>query len=214
MALYYSLGFLALFFVCLILEFFVPSAGLIGVAAFVAAVVAILSAFGHSVFAGSVVSSIVVVSTPAILYFMIRMWPHTPIGRRILNRKPGQRFDRKEQTLRDGTPMVDLIGQVGVAVTDLLPSGRVLIEGRKLDAVSIGMPIDAGSDVVVTKIVARKIQVRIADAADVPSTNDFSLSDASATEETQSKDTTGDAATGQQKQSPSALESFDLESLD
>ncbi|QDT11096.1 NfeD family protein [Planctomycetes bacterium K23_9] len=193
MALYYSIGFLALFFVCLVAEFFVPSAGLIGAAAFVAAIVAILSAFGHSLMAGVVVSGVVVVSTPLILYFMIRMWPHTPIGRRILNRKPGQRFSRQFPTLDDGTPLSELVGRVGVAMSDLLPSGRVLIDGQKLDAVSIGMPIDSGANVIVTNIVSRKIQVRIANPS----------------EQQQPPE-----AVGGETGSPEVLESFDLESLD
>jgi membrane-bound ClpP family serine protease len=194
MALYYCIGFLLLFFFCLVAEFFLPSAGLIGASAFVSAIVAIISAFSYSTFAGMVVSSIILVSAPLILYFMIRLWPHTPIGRRILNRIPGERFKRDEPTLSDGTPLSDLVGQVGVAATDLLPSGRVLIEGRKMDAVSMGMPIDSGSNVVVTKIISRKIQVRLADASETPA-NPAN-------------------ASGESSDHPTALESFDLESLD
>ncbi|MGB7348213.1 MAG: NfeD family protein [Pirellulaceae bacterium] len=194
MAIYYSIGFLILFFLCLVAEFFVPSAGLIGVIAFVAAAVAIMSAFGYSTFAGTTVSAIVLISTPLILFFMIRLWPHTPIGRMILNRKPGERFDRKTHTLSDGTPISDLVGQIGVAQTDLLPSGRVLIDGRKLDAVSIGMPIDVGTRVVVIKIVSRKIQVRIA-------------GDDEATGNPLDATTSGDAKS-------ETLESFDLDTLE
>jgi membrane-bound ClpP family serine protease len=194
MALYYCIGFLLLFFFCLVAEFFLPSAGLIGAAAFVSAIVAIISGFSYSTFAGLVVSAIIVVSAPLILYFMIRLWPHTPIGRRILNRIPGERFSRDIPTLSDGTPLSELVGQVGIAATDLLPSGRVLIDGRKIDAVSMGMPIDAGSNVVVTKIISRKIQVRLADPEAAP----------------KNQTRTGEESSAH----PTALESFDLDSLE
>jgi membrane-bound ClpP family serine protease len=72
----------------------------------------------------------------------------------------------------DGTPLEDLVGRIGIAQTNLLPSGMVLIDGRKLDAVSTGMPIDAGAPVIVIKTHAGKIQVRLAHEKELPGTED------------------------------------------
>jgi membrane-bound ClpP family serine protease len=60
-----------------------------------------------------------------------------------------------------------LIDEVGTAKTDLLPSGMVMIDGEKIDAVSIGMPIDAGTKVVVTSVDAGRVHVRAASKDDV-----------------------------------------------
>ena len=56
--------------------------------------------------------------------------------------------------------MDQLIGQRGIANTNLLPSGLITINGEKIDAVSTGMPIDAGSQITVVKIDTGHVQVR------------------------------------------------------
>ncbi|MEL6108007.1 MAG: NfeD family protein [Planctomycetota bacterium] len=167
MPLTYSLGLLGLFFVLLVGEFFVPSAGLIGIAAVGTAVASIVIAFTHSLVAGMGVTAAVAISTPVILITMIKYWPHTPIGRWILNRRPGQTDEPMESRLRSGEKRKDLVGQVGVAMTDLLPSGLVEIDGKRLDAVTGGAPIDAGTQVVVTSTAAGKIRVRRAGRSDI-----------------------------------------------
>ena len=194
MMIYYSFGLLLLFFLFLVVEFFVPSAGLIGVAAAITAIATIVCAFMHSTMLGLTMTGIIIASTPAILYFMIRLWPHTPIGRRILNRRPGQTMSPgPERTMRDGTPFSELVGQIGVAKSDLLPSGLVVIDGKKMDAISLGMAIDAGTKVIVVKISSGKIQVRPANEQEQASRGESPVSP-------------------QRLDSP--LESFDLESLE
>ncbi|TWU32974.1 NfeD family protein [Novipirellula artificiosorum] len=161
MPLYYAYGLLCLFYFLLVLEFFVPSGGLVGVAAVVSVVAAIAVAFAHSASAGLTLLLIVAATTPMVFIGVIRVWPHTPIGRRILNRRPGQvSATGTQRRLPDGTPLDQLVGRIGVAKTDLLPSGLVCLGSQRLDAVSMGMPIDAGSRVRVTKIEAGKIHVR------------------------------------------------------
>ncbi|QEF99721.1 hypothetical protein Mal15_37870 [Stieleria maiorica] len=167
MPLTYSLALLALFFVLLVGEFFIPSAGMVGVAAAIAATTSIVIAFTHSAAAGFVVTATVLVSTPVVLYLMIRFWPHSPIGKRILNRRPGQVDEPTESRLRSGEKRKDLVGHVGVAKTNLLPSGLVVIDGKRLDAVSDGSPIDAGTPIVVISAVAGKLRVRVAERVDM-----------------------------------------------
>ena len=167
MPLTYSLALLALFLVLLVGEFFIPSAGMVGVVALITAVTSIVIAFTHSLTAGFAVATVVVVSTPTILYAMIHYWPHTPIGRLILNRRPGQTDEPTESRLRSGEKRKDLVGRVGKAKTNLLPSGLVVIDGQRLDAVSEGSPIDAGTDVVVISAVAGKLRVRVAGRSDI-----------------------------------------------
>ncbi len=193
MPIFYTIGLLLVFCVLLVSEFFLPTGGMLGLTACVAAVAAIIIAFTHSTTAGLAASMVVIVAIPGILLSMIRLWPHTPIGRRMLNRRPGQRAPDHERIMPDGTPIGEWIGRIGTAQTDLLPSGMVMIEDQKLDAVSTGMPIDAGTAVIVIKTHGRKIQVRAARDEELQSNH-------------------------QRSQPPqvaeSSLESLDLESLD
>jgi membrane protein implicated in regulation of membrane protease activity len=53
-----------------------------------------------------------------------------------------------------------LIGQFGVAKTTMLPSGLVRIENRTYDAISAGMPVDAGQRVKVVDVRTNRIVVR------------------------------------------------------
>ena len=166
MPLTYSFALFALFCVLLVGEFFVPSAGMVGVAAMIAAITSIVIAFTHSVTAGVSVMVAIVVATIGILYAMIHYWPHTSIGRMILNRRPGQLHEAVESRTRSGEKRKDLVGQIGTAKTNLLPSGLVVIDGKRLDAVSEGSPIDAGTDVIVVSASGGKIRVRTASRSD------------------------------------------------
>jgi hypothetical protein len=65
-------------------------------------------------------------------------------------------------TAPDGTPLSDLVGRYGVAASNLLPAGRVIVDGHKVDAVSTGMPIDTGQPIKVVRVQAGKLQVRLA----------------------------------------------------
>lgn len=172
MPLYYSIGLLLLFVVLLVVEFFIPTAGMMGVAAAITAVVAIFIAFTHSVFAGAAITLSVLITTPVILVTMVRVWPNTIIGRMILNRRPGEENKSVGHRTKDGKPVGMLDGKLGIAKTDLLPAGQIVVDGQKLDAVSIGTPIDAGTHVIVVKTSAGKIRVRAALDSEIASRTD------------------------------------------
>ncbi|TWT68056.1 NfeD family protein [Crateriforma conspicua] len=161
MASTYSFGLLILFYVLLVLEFLVPSGGLIGVAAVASAVACLVTAFSHSVFLGTVYSLVIMASTPVVLMLVIKLWPHTPIGRRILNRRPGQADPEPPQKVTEsGVAYPDLIGRSGDALTDLLPSGRARIGIDALDVTCLDGPVDAGKAVHVVDISGGRIRVR------------------------------------------------------
>jgi membrane-bound ClpP family serine protease len=157
-----SLVLLVAYYLLLLVEFFVPSGGILGVAAFLTGLSAIITAWMHHADAGLTVLALITVTTPLIIVSMIRVWPNTTIGRMILNRQPGQlaQSTATQRRLPDGRLLRDLEGCIGIALTNLLPSGLIQIDNLRLDAVSVGIPIDAGTRVVVTKIQAGKVQVR------------------------------------------------------
>jgi membrane-bound ClpP family serine protease len=56
-----------------------------------------------------------------------------------------------------------LIGQVGTATTNLMPSGKADFDGQLVDVIAEGLPIDRGTSVVVTRTRGNRVLVRVAD---------------------------------------------------
>lgn len=160
MPLAYAFILALLFLAFFALEFLLPSGGILGVIAAVCLFSAIAVAFTHSATAGFsfVLGSLVL--TPLMFTIMIRLWPKTFFGRRILNdpsasRERDKTIDQESRTNEDS-----LIGRVGIAATDMLPSGLIKIENKRYDAVSTGVAIDRGAAVEVVRVMGRIIHVR------------------------------------------------------
>ena len=144
--------------VLLILEMFVPSGGTLGILAAASAIFSITLVFWHEgAMLGTLFLAFVVMMLPILGTAFVRWWPKTPIGRRILNIAPldeqtgiGDRFDWRDE----------LIGQRGVARTKMLPSGSIEVGGKVLDAVSNGVPVDAGEGVEVVAVRSNALVVR------------------------------------------------------
>jgi len=56
-----------------------------------------------------------------------------------------------------------LVGRVGYAKSQMLPSGAVVIDGRTIDAMSEGVPIDVGQKGRVIDVRANRVVVRVVD---------------------------------------------------
>lgn len=168
---YWSILLVVLGFVVIGLELFIPSAGVLGVMAATLLVSGVITAFLDSFYAGVMMLVVTVVGLSILIALMIKVWPSTPLGRRILS-------DRMtaDQVLPQGeayTSIRELVGQLGIAKTKMLPSGIIIVNDRKYDAVSDGFAIEAGQPVKVTKVQANRIYVQpyegeVADADDLP----------------------------------------------
>ncbi len=143
----------------LLLELFVPSAGLLGflsTSACIASIVVVFVAGGPV--AGATYLAAVALVVPFLVMAGLRWWPHTPLGRRILNLDPnGASSDIGGGTL---TAWQQLKGRTGTAKSKMLPSGAVLIDGVTYDAVSEGMPIELGEPIIVQFVEGNRIVVR------------------------------------------------------
>jgi membrane-bound ClpP family serine protease len=158
MTLLHAAAMLVLFLVLLVLELFIPSGGLLGIAAAAALVAAIIIGFTHSLSAGASILVVAAALLPIIISIGIRAWPRTPIGRRMLTIDNPQENDAREAELRSQREAI--VGKIGIAKTDLLPSGLVEIEGARLDAISIGIAINRGEVIEVVSVTSGKIRVR------------------------------------------------------
>jgi membrane-bound ClpP family serine protease len=148
------LGGLALF----ILEAFVPSGGALGTLAVLALLAGVGMAYYSGPLEGTMLLLTAVVATPFCIYLVLKWWPNTPLGRRVLLNAPAS-----EEVLPDNPhfrSLRELVGKVGKAKSLMLPSGAVVIDGRVIDAVSEGMAIDAGQSVKVVEVRANRVVVR------------------------------------------------------
>lgn len=144
-----------------LLEVFLPSGGVLTLLSVSAVVGAIWMAFYHRGPAVGLTFAIVaVVALPLVVAVGFKYWPQTPMGKRILLGLPTEEevlpVERKQQ-------LQELVGKVGVATCPMLPSGAARIDGRVVDAVSQGMPIDKGQRVVVVEARAYRVVVRPAE---------------------------------------------------
>ncbi len=141
------------------LEMFIPSAGLLGVLAAAAVIASIVMAFMYSALAGALFLLVATIAVPVVVVVAIKTWRHTPMGRLMLATLPEsadevlpdtEQYRRRER----------LVGKRGVAKTELLPSGDVVVEGRVYDAVSNGVVIAAGQAVRVIDVNTQRLVVR------------------------------------------------------
>lgn len=142
----------------LTVEIFLPTAGTVGIVALLVAIAAVAAAFLHSVMYGSIFMLLIVVAIPFLFAAAVKIWPHTPIGRMILigDIKKENVLPKDSHYIR----IADQIGKIGVAHTKMYPSGIVIIDDQKFDALTKGFPIEAGESVKVVSVEANRLQVQ------------------------------------------------------
>jgi membrane protein implicated in regulation of membrane protease activity len=114
--------------------------------------------FGPAV--GTAVLAAEAILVPVTIVIAVRVWPYTPVGRRVLNRPPGDTSgsDGEADSVH---ALKELVGKWGRAKSPLLPSGAVVIDGRMYDAVSRGAAIEAGQPIEVVRAEGNHIVVRL-----------------------------------------------------
>jgi len=147
--------------VILALELFVPSGGILGLLSAALGVAAVVCFWRVSPTWG--VSSLVglIVLTPMVVAFFVKVWPDTPMGRRMILAEDDDEVERRAMLINEERAREDsLVGAEGTAVTDLRPVGVVLLDGRRVDALAEGAWIEAGAPVRVTHVEGTRIKVR------------------------------------------------------
>ncbi len=151
-----------------VLEVFIPSAGILGFLACSSIVAGIIIGFqqdepwwvGPAILAGAVIG------LPTVVILAFKWLPKTAMGRRVLLMAP------KSEDILPEDPRMDhlkgLVGQAARAKCKMRPAGAITIGGRTIDAVSEGMPIEAGQMVRVVEVRANRVVVRPLDE-EVPS---------------------------------------------
>ncbi len=155
----YAILLLILGIVLVMMEAFVPSGGIIGVLAAIALVSSMVFAFKESDGIGFAFLGIVVLCVPAAVIIGLKIFPKTPIGRRVIL-KPS--VESPEERGKAGVSEQDfslLQGKLGKSVTPLRPSGIVEVNDQRYSAVAEGEMIDKNVDITVVRIEGNSIVV-------------------------------------------------------
>jgi len=144
-------------------EIFIPSHGILtflSVSSFVAAVVV---GFLMGTTPGVVTLFAVLILAPFLIYVLLRVWPHTPVARRLILSGPSN--VAKAGDLAHYNPK-ELVGRVGVAKTMLRPSGKMTLDGRPIDCVTEGDLVPAGRKVKILAVEGARVVVRPVEETD------------------------------------------------
>lgn len=139
--------------IVVILEFVIPSAGLLAIIA--------IAAFGYSI------SLAFHISNQTGIYFVVADLFLIPIcimiGSKILAKSPltlRKTLDKKDGVVSQDMELVKLIGKQGTVVNDLRPAGRAEIDGQIFDVVSTGEYLEKSEKVVVSEVDGNRIVVK------------------------------------------------------
>jgi membrane-bound ClpP family serine protease len=145
-----------------ILEQFVPASGLLGVCAAVSFVAGIVLVFQVDTRLGLISAIVVVALIPVMLIIGLYYWPQSPMAQFLMLRgkEPGL---YAQQGVAGGDAAADrahLVGLHGEALTDLKPGGFCKIDGKRIECLSDGAFIPAGSTIRVTAVDGMQTKVR------------------------------------------------------
>ena len=139
--------------IVIILEFIIPSAGLLAIIAIASLGYSIMLAFQLSDRIG--------------IYFVIADLFLIPIcimiGSKLLAKSPltlRKTLDKKDGVVSQDMELVKLIGKQGIVVNTLRPAGRAEIDGQSIDVVSTGEYIEKGEEVIVSEVDGNRIVVK------------------------------------------------------
>ena len=152
--------------VLLVVELFVPTGGVL----FLLATLCILIGIGLAFIYGDTSTGLltllaVFVAAPVIGGLFVTLWPYTPLGRRSLRVAPDQ--DETVATMPVNLELEALRGRYGRATSDLRPSGVVDFDGKRIDSITEGVMVPAGSWLRCIDVKAGRVLVRQVDRPDL-----------------------------------------------
>lgn len=143
----------------MVLEVFVPSGGVLGFLSVLAIGAAVVTAFvEQGTGFGMAVLGVAFVAVPAVLGMAFRVFPETPLGRRVLPPPPGADEVRPQAERR--RRLERLVGRRGRAAGELVPWGMVEVDGVSCEARSEAGPIAPGTPIEVVGLDAAALVVR------------------------------------------------------
>jgi membrane-bound serine protease (ClpP class) len=143
--------------ILILVEVFIPGM-IVGIAGFAALVTATVLCYIHY---GADVGNKLLIGELILATIFVAWWlkylPKSPIARRwTLN----ETVSSTTPVAPPDQPAPHLVHKSGRTLTQLRPAGLALVEDRRLDVVTAGEMIEAGEEVVITKIEGNRIVVK------------------------------------------------------
>jgi membrane-bound serine protease (ClpP class) len=148
--------------IAILVEVFVPAAGILGLGGLACIVFAVVRAYtDHGNEVGMVFLLVALVVTPILLFAALKAFPRSWVGRELILGES----QRREGGYASYTESMyaDLVGKDGTSLTDLRPSGMALIDNRRLSVVTAGDYITRGEEVRVVRVEGSRIVVKRAE---------------------------------------------------
>ncbi len=161
----WGMGLVAASIVLLLLDLLLPSGGALSLGAGLSLIAGIVCLFiydrhGDTYWGPSTLLASLILG-PLVVVGMIKVWPHTPVGRRIIGVPSEEEAARKTtEEEAERQRWAGMVGKEGVVLTDLRPLGVVEIDGKRYDAFSETTFVPAGQRVRVSVVDGTQIKVR------------------------------------------------------
>jgi membrane-bound ClpP family serine protease len=138
----------------IVAELMFPTLGMLGVAAAACIIAAIAVAFARDSDMGMQFMIATAVCVPAVILLGFKLLPRSPAARLLINTgfsfKDGAAVDRRDR---------NLLGVEGTTDSLLRPSGTMQLDGRRVDVITRGEAIEAGTRVRVIEIEGNRVVV-------------------------------------------------------
>lgn len=155
----YAILLLLLGIAIVMAEAFIPSGGILGVLAAIVLVGSLIFAFKESDGTGFIFLGVVVICVPATVIFGLKIFPKTPIGRRVILKPAVESVEERGKAGVSDEDFSHLQGKVGKTATPLRPSGIIEIDDERYSAVAEGELIDKNVDIIVVKVEGNSVVV-------------------------------------------------------
>lgn len=138
-------------FAAIILEFFVPAAGIIGILGGGCVITAtVFTYLNYGLIPGTLFLFSCLIIGPIIFILYFKLFPKSFVGKRLILHKTLANEDQTE----------NLLDQKGVCLTPLRPVGEILINDKRYNGLTRGEFISKDSSVVVVAVEGNKIIVK------------------------------------------------------
>jgi membrane-bound serine protease (ClpP class) len=171
---YLSYILIILGFLLLVAELFLPTGGVLSILSVIALFMGVALAFMYDPSTGIITLIVVFIALPVVGGLLLRLWPKTPFGRRLMLTNP--EAATTAASLPVHAELEQLVGRYGRTVSTLRPSGVTDFDGRRVDTITEGMMIEPGQWVRCVEVKGGRVVVRPVDKPDLGrlETADFS----------------------------------------
>jgi membrane-bound ClpP family serine protease len=133
-------GLIAVGLVLMAGELLIPTHGMLFALGFGAEIIGVALTFRYGLSTGVVTLLVVVVVVPLVGGVLLRLWPKTPLGKRLF--LPGPDDDETVANMPVNLELERLRGRYGRALSALRPCGLVDFDGKRVDTMTSGEMIE------------------------------------------------------------------------